>query len=226
MVSRGSSGDGSKVSKLHDRDSEIEKHPPATKKSKYPPPETKKSKYPPPATKKSKYPPPATKKSKYPPPETKKNPPELKNFKYTETKKRINRIRRQLQKLELDFKDNNRINKIHKQINKLEDKDFSETYTIIYERDSTTHKNPNNPKIKRDVSEAARLAMGYFSQTCSTRYYVADVIRATEYMCSGRVLCLTFTARPAGSQNAQTFKAEIYYGPGAADVNFVHLVDT
>ncbi|KAL7124690.1 hypothetical protein ABFS83_14G065300 [Erythranthe nasuta] len=188
-------GDGSKVSKLHDRDSEIEKHPPATKKKK---------------------------KSKYPP-ETKS---ELKNYKYTETKKRINRIRRHLQKLELDFKDNNRINKIHKQINKLEDKDFCETYTIIYDRDSTTHKNPNNPKINLDVSEAARVAMGYFSKTCSTRYYVADVIRATTYMCSGRVLCLTFTGRPQGSEKAQTFKAEIYYGPGATDVNFVHLVDT
>ncbi|KAL9140854.1 hypothetical protein ABFS82_14G064500 [Erythranthe guttata] len=96
-----------------------------------------------------------------------KCPPEQKkNVKYTETKKRINKIRRQLEKLEDIFKENKRINKICKQINKLEEKDFCETYTLIYDRDSTAKENPTNPKIMRDLDEAARIAIGYFSKTC------------------------------------------------------------
>ncbi|EYU36912.1 hypothetical protein ABFS82_14G064900 [Erythranthe guttata] len=156
-----------------------------------------------------------------------KCPPEQKkNVKYTETKKRINKIRRQLEKLEDIFKENKRINKICKQINKLEEKDFCETYTLIYDRDSTAKENPTNPKIMRDLDEAARIAIGYFSKTCSIRYYVADVIRATKYMCSGRVLCLTFTAKPQGSEKVQTFKTEIYYETGQTEVKYVQVVAT
>lgn len=57
-------------------------------------------------------------------------------------------------------------------------------------------------------------------------YLVLQVIRATKYMCSGHVLCLTFTAKPREiRQNPQTFKAEIYYGTGVTEVNSVQMLD-
>ncbi|KAL3618123.1 hypothetical protein CASFOL_038444 [Castilleja foliolosa] len=160
--------------------------------------------------------------SKYPPPETKKK---RQGGKYMETKKRITKLRRLLDQLQEDFKESKRVSKMCKQLDELELEAKDEISTLIYDRGSTS--DPISGTMM-DLKRAAFIAIGYFNKTCSVKYVVLEVMRATKYMCSGHVLCLTFIAKPYGiGEEPQSFKAEIYYGTGVTEVNSVQmLVDT
>ncbi|KAL8027010.1 hypothetical protein ABFX02_14G067300 [Erythranthe guttata] len=95
---------------------------------------------------------------------------------------------------------------------------------VLYDRrDSTASTYPNRMRLLKNT---AKLAIGYFNKQSPIRYSVLDLVRATQHVCAGRYFRLTFTAKPEGSEETETFEAKVCYRIGQIDVDFVKIVAT
>ncbi|KAL7081918.1 hypothetical protein ACP275_14G068600 [Erythranthe tilingii] len=175
--------------------------------------------------------------------------------KYPETKKRINKMRKQLEKFEVENPEQrNRITKIRRQldklINKLEEEDEEEEEEVLDEisncywkpdvqptplrrrlsdmvlYDRRDSTASTNPYRMRLLKNTAKLAIGYFNKQSPIRYSVVDLVKATQHICSGRYFRLLFTAKPEGSEETKTFESKVYYRIGQTEVDFVKIVAT
>ncbi|KAL8049605.1 hypothetical protein ABFX02_06G030400 [Erythranthe guttata] len=92
---------------------------------------------------------------------------------------------------------------------------LSKHISQLFDRDSSDSYSPE--KFQR-VKSFAKIAIDVFNQRQvikkAIKYSVVDVIRASSHMDTGRMVNLTFTAKPDDSEDedVETFGANIHYG--------------
>ncbi|KAL3618129.1 hypothetical protein CASFOL_038450 [Castilleja foliolosa] len=153
-----------------------------------------------------------------------------------QAKKRVNRIRRQIQKLEHELDHGESDDEVLDDINTDHAAMREYEYAALKKKSGlppsarrvrTYNPDSSNKSAVRQIQQSAKMAIGYFNKQSPIRYCVVDFIKGTRMYCAGYLFVVTFAAKPeGGGEEPKTFEARVYHGIGRTEVQYVKIVDT
>ncbi|EYU22332.1 hypothetical protein ABFS82_06G136600 [Erythranthe guttata] len=143
--------------------------------------------------------------------------PELEQDKYEEYEREQERELELVEELTIDDSNNPNPFRVKRPMTKGGTQFPCGGFYVMYEPELTG----NNPRAVEKALNSANLAIDFFNNQNNTKYSLVDVVGAIASHCAGEVVELGFTAIQPGDVDAADFKAQIYYGIGKTQVQYV-----